>query len=370
MEEMMREWMTRQMEANEHMKDQLVELENRINQGFRNRQAIIKKLERHFQYLEKIQQTISLPHTTYTKPRHEFVYKPPSIRNKSSRETHQLILIILEKVYRLRKALYGLKQASRAWYDELTNFLMSKGFTKGTIDPTLFTIRYGDDILLVQIYINDIIFRTSDPPIFMSFGTPLAAKPKLDADLSGTPVDQRKYQSMIGSLMYLTSSRPGIVQAVCYCARYQARPTEKHLKGVKRIFRYLKGTINMGLWYPHDSGFELTAFSDVDHAGRIETLKSTSEGIQFLGDKLINWMLKKQDCTTMSSAEAEYVALSASCAQVEHGIIELYFVRTEYQLADIFTKALPKDRLQYLVKQIGMRCLTPAELEVLANESA
>ncbi|GJR40605.1 retrovirus-related pol polyprotein from transposon TNT 1-94 [Tanacetum coccineum] len=238
-----------------------------------------------------------------------------------------------KKVYRLRKALYGLKQASRAWYDELSNFQMSKGFTKGTIDPTLFMIRYGEDILIVQIYVDDIIFRftnlkfskrfeklmhsrfenslmgelkfflrlqihQSPRGIFInqakytlkilkkhgmdkcdSIGTPMATKPKLDADLSETPVDQTNYRSMIGSLMYLTSSRPDLVQAVCYYARYQARPTEKHLKEVKRICRYLKGTINMGLWYPKDYGFELTTFLDVDHAGCIDTRKSTSRGI-------------------------------------------------------------------------------------------
>ncbi|GJV09907.1 retrovirus-related pol polyprotein from transposon TNT 1-94 [Tanacetum coccineum] len=135
-----------------------------------------------------------------------------------------------------------------------------------------------------------------------SIGTPMATKPKLDADLSGEPVDQTNYRSKIRSLMYLTSSRPDIVQAVCYCARYQARPTKKHLKEVKRIFRYLRGTINMGLWYPKGSGFKLTAFSDADHAGCIDTRKSTSGGIQFLGDKLVSWMSKKQDCTAMSSA--------------------------------------------------------------------
>ncbi|GJZ20941.1 retrovirus-related pol polyprotein from transposon TNT 1-94 [Tanacetum coccineum] len=112
-----------------------------------------------------------------------------------------------------------------------------------------------------------------------SIGTPMTTKPKLDADLSGEPVDQTDYRSKIGSLMYLTSSRPDIVQAVCYCARYQARPTEKHLKEVKRIFRYLRGTIHMGLWYPKGSGFELTAFSDADHAGCLDTRKSTSGGI-------------------------------------------------------------------------------------------
>ncbi|GKA91684.1 hypothetical protein Tco_0813609 [Tanacetum coccineum] len=100
----------------------------------------------------------------------------------------------------------------------------------------------------------------------------------------------------------------------------------------------------MGLWYPKDSGFELTTFSDVDHAGCVDTRKSTSGGIQFLGELLDSWMSKKQDYTSMSFAEAEYVALSASCAQVKNGIIELYFVITEYQLADMFTKALPEDR--------------------------
>nr|GEV50347.1 hypothetical protein [Tanacetum cinerariifolium] len=319
-----------------------------------------------------------------------------------------------EKVYRLRKALYGLKQAPRAWYDELSKFLTSKGFTKGKIDPTLFTIRYGEDILLAQIYNDDIIFGSTNPKytkrfeklmhsrfemslmgemnIFLrlqihqsprgifinqakyaleilhkhgmekgqSIGTPMATKPKLDADLSGNPGDQTDYPSKIGSLMYLTSSRPDIVQAVCFCARYQSRPTEKHLKEVKIIFRYLRGTVNMGLWYPKGSSFGLTAFSDVDHAGCIDSCKSTSEGIQFLGNKLVSWMSKKQSCTTMSSVEDEYVALYASCAQVI----------TEYQLADMFTKALPEDRFKYLLRRIDMRCLTPAELEVLAKEYA
>ncbi|GJZ13215.1 hypothetical protein Tco_0548445 [Tanacetum coccineum] len=134
----------------------------------------------------------------------------------------------------------------------------------------------------------------------------------------------------------------------------------------------------MGLWYPKDSGFELTAFSDADHTGCIDTRKSTSGGIQFLGDKLVNWMSKQQDCTAMSSAEGEYVALSASCAQVmwmrsqlkDYGFNYNKISLTEYQLADMFTKALPKDRFQYLIRRIGMRCLTPTELEVLENEPA
>ncbi|GJT10009.1 retrovirus-related pol polyprotein from transposon TNT 1-94 [Tanacetum coccineum] len=147
-------------------------------------------------------------------------------------------------------------------------------------------------------------------------GTPMATK-HLDADLSGTPVDQTKYHSMVKALIYLIASRPGIVHATCYYSRYQAKPTEKHLTVVKRIFRYLKNTINMGLWYPKDTGFELTAFSDSDHASSLDSRKSTSGGIQFLGgDKLVSWSSKKQDCTLMSLAEAEYVSLSACCAQV------------------------------------------------------
>nr|GEW75849.1 hypothetical protein [Tanacetum cinerariifolium] len=232
-----------------------------------------------------------------------------------------------DKVYRLRKALYGLKQASRSLYNELSNFLISKDFTKGTIESTLFTIRYGEDILLYAKYALEILKRHGMEK-GQSIVTPMATKPKLDADLSGKLVDQIDYRSKI------------------------------------------RGTIDMGLWYPKDSGFELTAFSDVDHTGCIDTRKSTSGGIQFLGDKLVSWMSKKQDCTAMSSAEAEYVALSASCAQVENGIIEMYFVKTEYQLANMFTKALLEDRFKYLVRRIGMRCLTPTEPNVLANESA
>nr|GEX53236.1 retrovirus-related Pol polyprotein from transposon TNT 1-94 [Tanacetum cinerariifolium] len=216
-----------------------------------------------------------------------------------------------ENVYRLRKALYGLKQAPRAWCDELSKFLTSKGFTKGL---QLHQSPSGTFINQAKYTLEILHKHGMDKD--QSIGTPMATKPKLDADLSGNPVDQTDYRSKIGSLMYLTSSRPDIVKALCFCARYQSRPTEKHLKEVKRIFIYLRGTVHMGLWYPKDSSFELTAFSDADHAICIDSRKSTSGGIQFLGDKLVSWMSKKQNCTAMSSTEAEYVALSASCAQV------------------------------------------------------
>ncbi|GKE43262.1 retrovirus-related pol polyprotein from transposon TNT 1-94 [Tanacetum coccineum] len=219
-------------------------------------------------------------------------------------------------VYKLKKVLYGLKQAPRAWYDELSSFLLQNHFFKGTIDPTLFIRLFDDGILVVQSnYVLEILkkygMETCDP-----VETPMEIKDKLDLDQNGTLVDATKYRSMIGALMYLTSSRPAIVHATCLCARYQAKPTEKHLKEVKRIFCYLRGTINMGLWYSKDSGFELTRFSDADYAGCKDTFKSTSGGAQFLGEKMVSWSSKKQDCTTLSTAEAEYISLSACCAQV------------------------------------------------------
>ncbi|GJY92551.1 retrovirus-related pol polyprotein from transposon TNT 1-94 [Tanacetum coccineum] len=146
-----------------------------------------------------------------------------------------------DKVYRLKKALYGLKQAPRAWYDELSNFLVSKGFSKG-----IQIHQSPRGIFINQAKYAQEILKKHGMTSCDSVGTPMATKP-LDADLSETPVNQTKYRSMVGALMYLTTSRPDIIHATCYCARYQTRPTEKHLRGVKRIFRYLKNTINMRL---------------------------------------------------------------------------------------------------------------------------
>ncbi|GKB85112.1 hypothetical protein Tco_0957384 [Tanacetum coccineum] len=146
---------------------------------------------------------------------------------------------------------------------------------------------------------------------------------------------------MIGTLMYLTSSRPDLVFVVCMCARYLAKPTEKHLHAVKKIFRYLRGTINIGLWYSKDSCIALTAFVDADHTGCQDTKKSMSESMQLLGERL---------------------------EQVENGVVELYFVRTEYQLADIFTKPLARERLEFIINKIGMRSMSPKTLRKLADE--
>ncbi|GKC64945.1 hypothetical protein Tco_1097543 [Tanacetum coccineum] len=168
---------------------------------------------------------------------------------------------------------------------------------------------------------------------------------RLDADLQGTPTDQTTYRRMIGGLMYLTASRPDIVYATFVCARYQARLTVKHLKEVKRIFRYLRQSYSMGLWYSKDSRFELIAYSDADHVGCKDDCKSTSGGLQFLVQHL-----------KTNHIDIRYHFIKE---HVEKGIVELYFVGTEYQLADLFTKALPKERFEYLVHRIGMRCITP-----------
>ncbi|GJX24553.1 hypothetical protein Tco_0230849 [Tanacetum coccineum] len=141
-------------------------------------------------------------------------------------------------------------------------------------------------------------------------------KSKLDEDLQGKQVDATLYHGMIGSLMYLTSSRPDLIYAVCLCARYQAKPTKKHLQAVKRIFQYLKGTINMGLWYSKDTGMSLTAYADADLAGCQDTRHSTPGSAQFLGDKLVSWSSQKQKYTAISSIEAEYIALSGCYAQI------------------------------------------------------
>ncbi|GJS98589.1 retrovirus-related pol polyprotein from transposon TNT 1-94 [Tanacetum coccineum] len=311
-------------------------------------------------------------------------------------------------VYKLKKAFYGLKQAQRAWYDLLLLFLLSQKFSTGTIDPTLFIRREGKDILLVQIYVDDIIFAStkimcskfkvsmmgklsfflglqisqSPRDIFLNqskyafeshktygteicdpLDTPMVEKSKLDEDPQGKAVDPTRYHGMIGTLMYLTSSRPDLVFAVCMCAWYQAKPTEKHLNAVKRIFRYLRGTINMGLC------------------------------MQLSDDRLVSWSSKKQKSTAISSTKAEYISLSGCCAiaiccnnvqhsrskhidikhhfikeQVENGVVELYFVRTEYQLADIFTNPLARERIEFLINKLGMRSMSPETLKKLADD--
>nr|GEV05400.1 copia protein [Tanacetum cinerariifolium] len=204
-------------------------------------------------------------------------------------------------------------------------------------------------------------------------------------------------------------------------AWYQAKPTKKHLEALKRVFWYLKGTINWGLWYPKDTAMALTTYADADHAGCQDTRRSTSESAQFLGDKLVRWSSKKQQSTVISTTKAEYIAMSGCCTQilwmrsqltdygfdfnkiplycdnhsaialccnnvqhfrskhidihhhfireqVERGVVELYFVMTDYQLADIFTKALPQQRFEFILPRLGMKSMYPTTLKRLQEE--
>ncbi|GJY15789.1 retrovirus-related pol polyprotein from transposon TNT 1-94 [Tanacetum coccineum] len=234
-------------------------------------------------------------------------------------------------VYKIKKALYGLKQAPRAWYDTLSLFLISKDFSKGSVDPTMFIL-----------------------------DTPMVSK--LDEDTKGKAVNPSHYRGMIGTLLYLNAR-----------------------------------TINRGLWYLKDSSIALTTFADANHAGCQDTRHSTSGSMQFLGDRLVSWSSKRQKSVAISSTDAEYIAMSGclclkfkfygcesldeittyrlrpwiqqdSNEQVENEVIELYFVNTEYQLADIFTKALCRERIQFLSDKLGMKSMSPDTLKKMANE--
>ncbi|GJX81552.1 integrase, catalytic region, zinc finger, CCHC-type containing protein [Tanacetum coccineum] len=195
--------------------------------------------------------------------------------------------------------------------------------------------------------------------------TPMVEKSKLDEDTQGKAIDPTYYRGMVGTLMYLTASKPDLTFYVCMCARYQAKPTKKHLHAVKIIFKYQRGTINRGLWYIRDSYIALTAYVDVDHVGCQDTRRSTSGCKQLLGDRLVSWSSKRHKSVAISSTEAEYIA----CLLVKNGVVELYFVNTEYQLADIFTKALGRERIKFLINKLGMRSFTPESLKQLADEA-
>ncbi|GJU63724.1 putative ribonuclease H-like domain-containing protein [Tanacetum coccineum] len=279
-----------------------------------------------------------------------------------------------DKVYRLKKALYGLKQAPRAWYDELSNFLVSKGFSKGSIDPTLFITKHGEDILLVQIYVDDIIFGSTNPKLSKRFeklmhnkfemsmmgelkfflgiqihqsprgifinqakyaqeilikhgmtscdsiGTPMDTK-HLDADVSGTPIDQTKYRSMVGALMYLTASRPDIIHATSYYSNHA-------------------GCL--------DSRKSTSGYIVIQEAGLYFNVNSKSRAVIAISCNPVQHSLSKH-------IDVRYDFIKE---QVKKGIVELFFVGTEYQLDDMFTKALSKDRFKYLVRRLGSYTLS------------
>jgi hypothetical protein len=273
-------------------------------------------------------------------------------------------------VYKLSKALYGLKQAPRAWYECLRDFLITNGFKVGKADPRLFTKTIANDLFVCQIYVDDIIFGSTNKStceefsrimiqkfemsmmgelkyflgfqvkqlqegtfisqtkyiqdILNKFGmkdakpikTPMGTNGHLDLDTGGKSIDQKVYRSMIGSLLYLCASRPDVMLSVCMCARFQSNPKEVHLRAVKRIMRYLVHTPKFGLWYPKGFTFDLIGYSDADWAGCKIDRKSTLGTCQFLGRSLVSWASKKQNFVALSTAEAEYIAASHCCAQL------------------------------------------------------
>ncbi|WVZ51954.1 hypothetical protein U9M48_003051 [Paspalum notatum var. saurae] len=248
-----------------------------------------------------------------------------------------------DRLYKLRKALYGLKQAPRAWYAWLKSFLLKSGFVMGSVDKTLFLLSRGGDTLIVQIYVDDIIFGGSSHALIKQdlegtfahqakytrdilkkfnmgdskpMTTPMSTNTTLDADEDGEAVDQKEFRGMIGSLLYLTATRPDIQFAVCLCARYQASPSTSHRQAVKPIFRYLKFTPELGLWYSLGSSFSLKGFSDADHAGCRIDCKSTSGTCQLLGTSLVSWSSRKQASVSLSTTEAEYIAATSCCSQL------------------------------------------------------
>ncbi|GKE89067.1 putative ribonuclease H-like domain-containing protein [Tanacetum coccineum] len=245
-----------------------------------------------------------------------------------------------DKVYKVEKALYGLHQALRAWYETLFTYLLENGFRRGTIDKTLFIKKDKSDILLVQVYVDDIIFGSIQKTLCLEFehmmhkrfqmssigeitfflglqvqqkedgifisqdkymtdilkkfdfvtvkteSTPMEPNKALVKDEEAKNVDVHLYRSMIGSLMYLTASRPDITYVVCASTRFQVTPKVSHLHEVKRIFRYLKGQPKLGLWYPRDSSFDLEAFSDSDYASASLDIKSTTGVDKCCGSKI------------------------------------------------------------------------------------
>jgi hypothetical protein len=261
-------------------------------------------------------------------------------------------------VYKLSKALYGLKQAPRAWYEWLRDFLITNGFKVGKADPTLFTKTIAKYLFVCQIYVDDIIFGSTNKSICEEFSrimiqkfemsmmgelkhflwfqvkklqdgtfisqtkyiqdihtkfgmkdakpikTPMGTNGHLDLDMGGMSVDQKVYRSMIGSLLYLCASRPDIMLSVCMCARFQADRKEVHLRAVKRIMRYLVYTPKFGLWYPKGSTCDLIGNFDADWAQCKIDRKSTLRTRQFLGRSLVSWASKKQNSVALSTAEA------------------------------------------------------------------
>ncbi|GJT71422.1 putative ribonuclease H-like domain-containing protein [Tanacetum coccineum] len=304
-----------------------------------------------------------------------------------------------DKVYKVEKALYGLHQAPRAWYETLSTYLLENRYRRGTIDKTLFIKKDRGDILLVQVYVDDIIFGSTKKSLCVEFEQMM---------------HKRFQMSSMGSHFILGFSTSTLIETNKALNKDEeaedvtkVTPKTSHLHAVKRIFRYLKGQPKLGLWYPRDSPFDLEAFSDSDYAGASLDRKSTIGGCQFLGKRLISWQCKKQTIVANSTTEAEYVAAANCCGQVlwiqnqmldygfnfmntkihidnesticivknpvfhsktkhieirhhfirdsyEKKLIQVIKIHTDHNVADLLTKAFDVSRFNFLIASIGL----------------
>ncbi|GJV42018.1 putative ribonuclease H-like domain-containing protein [Tanacetum coccineum] len=305
-----------------------------------------------------------------------------------------------KKVYKVVKALYGLHQAPRAWYATLSTFLLKSGYRRGTIDKTLFIKKDRNDIMLVQVYVDDIIFGSTkkswcdefealmksrfqmssmgeltfflglqvqqkEDGIFISqdkyvaeilkkfdfdsvktASTPIETQKPLIKDEEAADVDVHLYRSMIGSLMYLTASRPDIMYAVCACSRFQVTPKTSHLHAVKRIFRYLKGKPKLGLWYPRVSSFYMEAYSNSDYARANLDRKSTT------GEYVVAANCCEENPVFHSKTKHIEIKNHFIRDAYEKKLIQLLKLHTDDNVADLLTKAFDVDLLYSLENDV------------------
>nr|GEX95626.1 retrovirus-related Pol polyprotein from transposon TNT 1-94 [Tanacetum cinerariifolium] len=282
-------------------------------------------------------------------------------------------------VYRLKKALYGLKQAPRAWYDTLSRFLLDNKFSKGAIDPTLFTLKTSKHNLLVQIYVDDIIFASTDPKECDIFSNEMSSKFQMSMmrqmsfflglqvlqNPEGIFINQSKFSLKILKKFRMDSCDPVATLMVDRLKLDEdplgilVSPTKKHLEALKRVFWYLKETINWGIWYLKDTAMALTTYEDADHAGCQDTRRNS----MYCDNRSAIALC----CNNVQHSWSNHIDIRHHFIQeqVKKGMVELLFVTTNYQLADIFTKALPRERFEFLLSRLD----TMADMNIPAIDA-
>uniref|UniRef100_A0A2N9H082 Uncharacterized protein n=1 Tax=Fagus sylvatica TaxID=28930 RepID=A0A2N9H082_FAGSY len=291
-------------------------------------------------------------------------------------------------VCQLKHALYGLKQAPRAWFDRFSSFLIDYGFFCSTADSSLFIYNHDSHILILLVYVDDIILIGSLDSLlaeFVSLGYLLAHTKMLDCKPVATPMaskrvslshaeelysDITEYRRIVGTLQYLTLTRLDLSYAVNTVCQYMHAPTNEHFQMVKRILRYVKGTLSLGVRILRHSSLDLFAFSDADWAGCLVTRRSTTGFCTFLGSNCISWSAKKQPTVSRSSTEAEYHAMASTVAELTWvsfilRVIGLYQAQPltlfcdnlsalHMSLADLFTKPLSRVTFDGLKSKLGL----------------